>query len=428
MSTPTASSSQPAAGKGARPRPTPPARYRNFIAGKWVESAATKGVPNVSPADTRVSLGEVPYSTPAEVDAAVAAAASAFPAWRDTPSPVRGNLLVRWAALLTAHTDELAAILAWEEGKTFGEARGEVLKATNIVEFMAGEGRRIGGHTIPSEMPRTFVYTVKAPLGVVGVITPWNFPIAIPCWKIAPALVAGNTIVFKPATLTPWTALRAVELLEEAGLPPGVLNLVFGSGAAVGDQLVHHKAIRAVSFTGSNEVGTHVYTEGAKRLLKVQCELGGKNPLVVLEDADLELAADATAQGASRLRAAGINTLSLKVDHISDFYRAVRLMGLLLGDSSRAATVAARGASARSGSSMPSHRTPESRPARTTPACCVSAARWMPARPLTRRSCRSGRGPCQTAERRHPLVTREDVDPVANRRDARAERRGARPG
>jgi aldehyde dehydrogenase (NAD+) len=179
MSTPTASTPKAA---GARPRPTPPARYRNFIGGQWLDSAATKNAPNVSPADTRVTLGQVPLSMPQEVDAAVAAAASAFPAWRDTPAPVRGNLLVRWAALLTQHTDELAAILAWEEGKTFGEARGEVMKATNIVEFMAGEGRRIGGHTIPSEMPRTFVYTVKAPLGPVAIITPWNFPIAIPCW------------------------------------------------------------------------------------------------------------------------------------------------------------------------------------------------------------------------------------------------------
>jgi acyl-CoA reductase-like NAD-dependent aldehyde dehydrogenase len=334
MSTPTAPT--PAMGTG-RPRPTPPARYKNFIAGQWVESAATKSVPNVSPADTRVSLGQVPYSTPAEVDAAVAAAASAFPAWRDTPAPVRGNLLVRWAGLLARHTDELAAILAWEEGKTFGEARGEVLKATNIVEFMAGEGRRMGGHTIPSEMPRTFVYTVKAPLGPVAVITPWNFPIAIPCWKIAPALVAGNTIVFKPATLTPWTAMRAVELLEEAGLPKGVLNLVFGSGAAVGDQLVHHTSIRALTFTGSNEVGTHVYTEGAKRLLKVQCELGGKNPLVVLEDADLELAADATAQGAfgSTGQRCTATSRAIVVNEVADRFvelLAARAQRVVVGD------------------------------------------------------------------------------------------------
>jgi aldehyde dehydrogenase (NAD+) len=263
-----------------------------------VESAAAKFAPNLSPADQRVTLGDIPMSTPQEVDAAVQAAVTAFPAWRDTPAPVRARVLYKWAALLERHADELAAIMALEEGKTFGEARGEVMKATNIVEFMAGEGRRIGGHTLPSELPRTFVYTVKQPLGPVAIITPWNFPIAIPCWKMAPALISGNTIVFKPATLTPWTAQRVVELLEEAGLPGGVVNLIYGSGGAVGDQLVHHPAIRALSFTGSNEVGTHVYTEGAKRLLKVQCELGGKNPLVVLEDADLELAAIATAQGA----------------------------------------------------------------------------------------------------------------------------------
>jgi len=237
-------------------------------------------------------------STAQEVDAAVEAAHKAFPGWRDTPAPVRARILYKWNALLEQHADEIAAILAWEEGKTWGEARGEVMKAANIIEFMAGEGRRIGGSTLPSELPRTFVYTVKQPLGPVAIITPWNFPIAIPCWKMAPALIAGNTIVFKPATLTPWTAQRTIELLEEAGLPPGVVNLIYGSGSAVGDQLVRHKAIRAVSFTGSNEVGTHVYTEGAKRLLKVQCELGGKNPLVVLEDADLELAAVATSQGA----------------------------------------------------------------------------------------------------------------------------------
>ena len=283
---------------GGRPRPTPPARYRNFIGGKWSDTTSGKYAPNLSPADQRVSLGDVPMSTPQEVDAAVEAAHKAFPSWRDTPAPVRARILYKWNALLEQHADEIAAILAWEEGKTWGEARGEVMKAANIIEFMAGEGRRIGGSTLPSELPRTFVYTVKQPLGPVAIITPWNFPIAIPCWKMAPALIAGNTIVFKPATLTPWTAQRTIELLEEAGLPPGVVNLIYGSGAAVGDQLVRHKAIRAVSFTGSNEVGTHVYTEGAKRLLKVQCELGGKNPLVVLEDADLELAAVATAQGA----------------------------------------------------------------------------------------------------------------------------------
>ena len=320
MSTPTASA--PATG---RPRPTPPASYKNYVGGKWADSASGKSVPNVSPADQRVILGQVPLSTPQEVDAAVAAAVQAFPGWRDTPSPVRARILYKWNALIEKNADEIAAILAWEEGKTFGEARGEVMKAANVIEFMAGEGRRIGGATLPSEMPKTFVYTVKQPLGPVAIITPWNFPIAIPCWKMAPALIAGNTIVFKPATLTPWTAQRVVELLEEAGLPPGVVNLIYGSGAAVGDQLVKHRSIRAVSFTGSNEVGTHVYTEGAKRLLKVQCELGGKNPLVVLEDADLELAAVATAQGAfgSTGQRCTATSRAIVIDSVADKFVAL---------------------------------------------------------------------------------------------------------
>ena len=316
---------------GGRPRPTPPARYRNFIGGKWVDTSSGKYVPNLSPADQRVTLGDVPMSTLNEVDAAVEAAHKAFPAWRDTPAPVRARILYKWNALIEQHADEIAAILAWEEGKTFGEARGEVMKAANIIEFMAGEGRRIGGHTLPSELPRTFVYTVKQPLGPVAIITPWNFPIAIPCWKMAPALVAGNTIVFKPATLTPWTAQRVIELLEEAGCPAGVVNLIYGSGSAVGDQLVRHKAIRAISFTGSNEVGTHVYTEGAKRLLKVQCELGGKNPLVVLEDADLELAAIATAQGAfgSTGQRCTATSRAIVIDGVADKF--VELLTALAG-------------------------------------------------------------------------------------------------
>src|SRR5262245_20819045 len=202
MSTPAAS-----APTASRPRPKPPARYRNFIAGEWRDAAADRSTPNLSPADTRARLGDVPLSGGSDVEAAVAAAAAAFPGWRDTPAPVRGRILYKWAALLEQHADEIGTILALEEGKTFSEARGEVQKAANIVEFMAGEGRRIGGDTLPSELRNTFVYTVKSPLGVVAVITPWNFPIAIPCWKMAPALVAGNTIVFKPATLTPWTAM-----------------------------------------------------------------------------------------------------------------------------------------------------------------------------------------------------------------------------
>ena len=278
--------------------PTPPAVFPNFVNGKWVPSQSSRRVANMNPADTRQVMGEVPMSSAGEADVAIEAAAAAFPAWRDTPAPVRARVLYRLFELLEKHKNELAAILTLEEGKTFSESAGEVSKSANVVEFYAGEGRRIAGETLPSEMPRTFCYTLRQPLGVVSMITPWNFPYAIPCWKIAPAIITGNTVVWKPATLTPWTAYRLTELFAEAGIPDGVVNLVYGSGGEVGRALIDHPAVRGVSFTGSTEVGTDVYARGAARLLKVQCEMGGKNPLVVLEDADIELAATATAQGA----------------------------------------------------------------------------------------------------------------------------------
>jgi aldehyde dehydrogenase (NAD+) len=281
-----------------RPAPAAPSRYLNLIGGRWVEPSGVVWVPNVNPADTTQVLGDVPRSRAADVAAAVEAAEKAFTAWRDMPAPLRGRIIFRALELLRAEAEELATILTLEEGKTWSESHGEVLKSLNVLEFMAGEGRRIAGETAPSEMPATFCYTIRQPLGVVAAITPWNFPVAIPCWKIAPALVAGNTVVWKPASLTPWTADRVARVFVEAGVPEGVLNLVHGSGGEVGEALVSHPRIRAVSFTGSNEVGTGIYAGGARRMMKVQCEMGGKNPLVVLEDADLEFAADATAQGA----------------------------------------------------------------------------------------------------------------------------------
>ena len=194
---------------------------------------------------------------------------------------------------------ELAEALTREEGKTIAESRGEIQRAINVIEFFAGEARRITGETIPSELPNNFCYTVKQPVGPVGIITPWNFPVAIPIWKMAPALVSGNTVVFKPATLTPLTAALIVEIFEEAGLPPGVLNLVHGGGREVGDTIVRHPAIQAVSFTGSNDVGTGLYSAAAARGIKCQCEMGGKNPIVILADADLDLAVESTVQGRS---------------------------------------------------------------------------------------------------------------------------------
>jgi aldehyde dehydrogenase (NAD+) len=272
--------------------------YRNFIGGQWVASESPKTVPNLNPADTREVLGMVPLSTVEETRRAVAAAQAAFPAWRDTPAPVRGRILFEAWRILEKEQEELARTLTREEGKTVKESLGEIKRTVNILEYVAGFGRRIAGETLPSELPRNFCYTIRQPLGVVACITPWNFPVAIPIWKIAPALVAGNTAVFKPATLTPETATAVVSIFERAGIPKGVLNMVLGSGGTVGDALLDHDDVKAVSFTGSNDVGGTIYGRAARRGIRAQCEMGGKNPLVVMADADIEVAADSAAQGA----------------------------------------------------------------------------------------------------------------------------------
>jgi len=273
-------------------------RYRNFIGGEWRETETGEYAPNVNPADTNDVIGELPLSSRAEAEAAIDAAARAFPMWRETPAPERGRMIARVHRIMIDRAEELARALTREEGKILREARGEVQKTINILEFMAGEGMRLAGDTVPSEMANTFAYTLREPIGVVGAITPWNFPVAIPCWKMAPALVAGNTVVFKPASLTPETAEMIVGMFAEAGVPPGVVNLVYGGGGAVGNAIVEDPRVRAISFTGSNEVGTSLYASGASRLKKVQCEMGGKNPVLVLEDADLGLAVEGVAQGA----------------------------------------------------------------------------------------------------------------------------------
>ena len=272
--------------------------YRNFVNGEWVESGSSKIAKNINPANTDDVIGSVRQATREETRAAVEAASNAFPAWRATPAPARGKIVAQAARLLEANKEELAKILTREEGKTLSESRGELQRSINVADFCAGESRRMNGETIQSELPSNFAYTIKQPLGVVACVTPWNFPVAIPVWKIAPALVAGNTVVFKPATITPATAIRIVELFAEAGVPPGVLNLVLGSGSEAGDEIINHPAVKAVSFTGSNQVGIRLYEEVSRRGAKVQCEMGGKNPVVILEDADLDLAVESTAQGA----------------------------------------------------------------------------------------------------------------------------------
>ncbi|MGB6430869.1 MAG: aldehyde dehydrogenase family protein, partial [Candidatus Acidiferrales bacterium] len=266
--------------------------------GEWIQSSSNLTIERRNPADQDEVVAIVPLSTRKEAREAIAAAKAAFPAWRDTPAPVRGKIVARAAAILEARKEEVARLLTREEGKTLKDSLGEVSRSVNILEFTAGEALRMGGETVPSALPRNFVYTSKQPLGVVGAITPWNFPVAIPVWKAGPALVTGNTMVFKPAEVTPLTAAIIVEIFSEAGTPAGVLNMILGAGEEVGDELVQHDDVRALSFTGSNAIGGAIYAAGARKMKKCQCEMGGKNPVVVLRDADLDLAVESTVVGA----------------------------------------------------------------------------------------------------------------------------------
>lgn len=270
----------------------------NYIDGKWQPSQGKKSSPNINPARTKEVLGTYQVSEPKDVVAAIDAAARAFEEWRRVPAPKRGEIVAQATANVKAIREEFARILTREEGKIYPEALAEIDRGTANMNFAAGQGLRLNGKTISSNFPDVLIYTQREPLGVVGIITPWNFPFSIAAWKIAPALVAGNTIVFKPASLTPWCGQLLVECYEKAGLPPGVLNMVTGSGSEVGNVIVDDERIKAISFTGSNAVGQTLYSRAAKRLCRVQLELGGKNPVIVMEDADLEQAVEAVAAGA----------------------------------------------------------------------------------------------------------------------------------
>jgi acyl-CoA reductase-like NAD-dependent aldehyde dehydrogenase len=312
-------------------------RYRNLVGGEWRDTETGRHAPNVNPANTEDVLGELPLSSRSEAEDAIAAAEAALPGWRDTPAPERGRVIARAHRIMSERAEDLARMLTREEGKILREARGEVQKTLNILEFVAGEGLRLSGDTMPSEIGQTFAYTVREPIGVVGAITPWNFPVAIPCWKMAPALVAGNTIVFKPASLTPATAEIVVEIFVDAGLPDGAMNLVYGTGSEVGAAIVEDPRVRAVSFTGSNEVGVALYARAAAGQKKVQCEMGGKNPILVLEDADLGMAIEATAQGAfgSTGQRCTATSRAVVVDAVADEFverLAERARSLVVGD------------------------------------------------------------------------------------------------
>jgi acyl-CoA reductase-like NAD-dependent aldehyde dehydrogenase len=275
-----------------------PELFLNYVGGRWVGSESKQTFPNINPANRDDVVGLFQASCVEDVAAAFAAARGAQPAWAALPAPRRGEYLFKAAELLEGRLATLGEEMTREEGKTLPEAKAEVKRAINILRYFGGEGARQFNYQIPSEREHVFCYTLRKPLGVVGLVTPWNFPSAIPAWKLAPALVAGNTVVIKPASLAPLSAMRIVEALHTAGIPAGVLNYLTGSGATVGNAIVEHPALDAISFTGSCDVGNALYDKAMRRRVRVQLEMGGKNPTIVLKDANLDYAAATIVNGA----------------------------------------------------------------------------------------------------------------------------------
>ena len=269
--------------------------HRNLIGGEWVDGDA---VPNINPSDTNDVVGHYARATKADAEAAIAAAKAAFPAWSRSGLMERHAILRKAADEIIARKDEIGRLLAREEGKTLAEGIGETVRAAQIFDFFAGEALRLSGEIVPSVRPGIGVEITREAVGVVGIITPWNFPIAIPAWKIAPALCHGNTIVFKPADLVPGCSWAIVDILHRAGLPKGVLNLVMGKGSVVGQVILDSPDVDAITFTGSVSTGKRVAAASLEHMRKVQLEMGGKNPLVVLDDADLAIAVDCAVNGA----------------------------------------------------------------------------------------------------------------------------------
>ncbi len=273
-------------------------RYYNYINGEWIDSVTGRTFENRNPANWDEVIGVFPKSSKEDVEKAVEAAKKAQREWAKMPVPKRGEILGRAGDLLVQRKEELARLMTREMGKILKETRGDVQEGIDTAYYAFGEGRRLFGITTPSELPNMMAFTVMRPVGVAGIITPWNFPMAIPCWKIFPALLTGNAVVFKPASDTPATATKLVEILTEAGVPPGVVNLVHGTGREVGEAILSHPDIGVISFTGSSEVGSRIAEVAGKHLKRVSLELGGKNPQIVMEDADLELALEGVLWGA----------------------------------------------------------------------------------------------------------------------------------
>jgi acyl-CoA reductase-like NAD-dependent aldehyde dehydrogenase len=309
----------------------------HHIAGRRVEGATGEVIESRNPAHWSEIVATVPRGVAADVDAAVVAAESAYREWRRTPWPARGEIILRAGLIMEQRKEELARLMTREMGKVLTEARGDVQEGIDMAKFIAGEARRPFGQTIPSELRSKWAMTMRQPLGVVGIITPWNFPIAIPTWKLFPAILAGNTVVFKPAEDTPLCALRVVEALEEAGLPPGVINVVFGYGKEAGEAIVRHPGVSAISFTGSVPTGRHISEVCGGMLKRCSLELGGKNAIVVMDDADVELAVDGALWGAfgtSGQRCTASSRLVVQRGVAGEFTDALlgRVRSLKLGD------------------------------------------------------------------------------------------------
>src|SRR6266478_9738942 len=272
--------------------------YHNFINGRWTPSRSDEWLENRNPADTRDVVGRFPRSTEEDVDEAIAAAAKAFDPWRHTPAPRRAEILFRVGEILIRDKQKYTADMTREMGKVLKEAGGDVQEAIDCTYYTAGEGRRLHGFTTPAEMPDKFAMCVRQPVGLCGLITPWNFPMAIPSWKLIPALVCGDTVVLKPASDAPLSSYHLVKISQEVGLPRGVVNYVTGGGEGVGVPLTRHAGLNLISFTGSSEVGRQVNLACADTFKRVSLEMGGKNAMIVMDDARLDLAVEGALWGA----------------------------------------------------------------------------------------------------------------------------------
>jgi len=312
-------------------------RIMNFINGKWVESKSKETFPSINPANKDEVIGIISKSNREDVDEAVKAAREAYEEWRLTPAPRRGEILFRAAEMLLKHKEDLGRLETREMGKILSEGMGDAQEAIDMGYYMAGEGRRLSGETVPSELPNKDAKSVRVPIGVFGLITPWNFPIAIPAWKVFPALICGNTVVFKPSSETSVCAAKLVEILAEAGLPKGVLNMIHGPGGEVGEYLVSHPGVDAISFTGSFDVGKRLEGICGAIHRPIVTEMGGKNIIIVMEDANLDLAIDGAIWGGfgttgQRCTAASRVSVHRKIyDEFTERFRTTA-SGLRLGD------------------------------------------------------------------------------------------------